>query len=338
MSNSIPSQHRPSGYTKQMASFRELQKQRQAELIQTTNLFDYAEGYGTYRGKKHPYILKDGPANLYSPICESALRYFSENSIQWWGGKIPTGNTLSSQVMCVNHLFSVAQDKEAVLSIINGLKKGFIFIDVLPIECDERPQYISFEVVSDNDYLNEGHPKRGAQCTSVDALILAKHQSGSRILIMVEWKYTESYNDFDKFTEVKDGHERGQERQRRYNDLITSSAQLTSLPAYQGNVYYQEPFYQLMRQTLWAEQMVAHQQTERIKADDYLHLHVIPDGNKALLEKKYKAFGTDMETTWRSMLNNKSKYLITSPQKLFEQIIHNPHYSNLVKYLEQRYW
>ena len=135
-----------------------------------------------------------------------------------------------------------------------------------------------------------------------------------------------------------DGHNRGQERQRRYNDLIGSSKQLKSVPSCQGSVYYQEPYYQLMRQTLWAEQMVAHKQTERIKADDYLHLHVIPKGNYALLKKKYKGSNTDMATTWRNMLNDPSKYLIVSPEELLKPIIRDQKYSDFVKYLDQRYW
>ena len=101
-----------------MSNYKERQKQHQVKFILTSKL----EGDGTYRGKVYPYILKEGAANLYSPIREGALQYFRENKIQWWGGKMPTGNTLSSQVMCVNHLFPVARDKEAVLSIVNGIR------------------------------------------------------------------------------------------------------------------------------------------------------------------------------------------------------------------------
>lgn len=248
---------------------------------------------------------------------------------------MPTGNTLSSQVMCVNHLFPIANDKVAVLSMVNGIREGFT--DVLLIRCDERPQYISFEVVSENYHLNERSSTHGSKCTSVDALILAKHQSGKSFLILIEWKYTEVYYNSDKSTEIKDGYEKGQERQRSYNGLTESSAQLKSLADYQGSIYYQEPFYQLMRQTLWAERMIAHKQTEQIQTDDYLQLHVIPAGNEALLNKKYKVSGADMESTWRNMLNDQSKYQIISPEKLFEPIVRGQKYPGLVKYLNQRY-
>ena len=248
---------------------------------------------------------------------------------------MPTGNTLSSQIMCVNHLFPLAHDRECVLSVVNGI--WGCFTDVLPVMCDKNPQYISFEVVSDNDNLNEGCFTRGSKCTGIDAVILAKHQSGKIILILIEWKYTEA-DDTDKSTERLDGKEKGQERQRRYNGLIESSAQLKSLPSYQGSVYYQEPFYQLMRQTLWAEQMVAHKQMESIKADGYLHLNVIPYGNRALLGKKYKVSDANMEATWKGMLEDSSKFRIISPEKLYKPIKYNPHFSSLVEYLKQRYW
>ena len=39
-----------------------------------------------------------------------------------------------------------------------------------------------------------------------------------------------------------------------------------------------------MRQTLWSEQMIVHKNTETIKVDDYIHIHVIPSENKEYLD------------------------------------------------------
>lgn len=52
-----------------------------------------------------------------------------------------------------------------------------------------------------------------------------------------------------------------------------------------------------MRQTLWAEQMIKNKATERIKADHYLHIHVIPNNNVDLLQKTYKFSNQNMEVT-----------------------------------------
>jgi hypothetical protein len=77
--------------------------------------------------------------------------------------------------------------------------------------------------------------------------------------------------------------------------LLNKSAQLSSE---NHEIYYFEPFYQLMRQTLWAEQMIAHNETEITKADDYIHLHVIPIENYELLDNTYRCSSQGLEATW----------------------------------------
>ena len=127
----------------------------------------------------------------------------------------------------------------------------------LLIHTDKFPAYIQFESVSDKDHLKEIYTTRGNNCTSIDALIYAKHKNGEKWLIPIEWKYTEFYGNLNKAKEVihKDGRsiDKGMERQSRYNDLILNSSQLAVKKL---DCYYFEPFYQLMRQTTWAEQMI----------------------------------------------------------------------------------
>ena len=43
-----------------------------------------------------------------------------------------------------------------------------------------------------------------------------------------------------------------------------------------------------------------------------------------------------METTWRSMLTDPTKYVIIDPEKLFTPIVDS--YPELSQYLEKRYW
>ena len=88
---------------------------------------------------------------------------------------------MSSQIACLNHLFQLRNDKSAVLTILKNISPDFI--DVLQIDTDKfLPAYIQFEAVSDNDYLNEGQSTRGSNCTSIDALIFAKHKNYSNSL------------------------------------------------------------------------------------------------------------------------------------------------------------
>ena len=323
-----------------MSSFKDLQYRRQEKLIETTDIFNNDPAHGMYRGKPRPFVLKDGMNNLYAPIRKEVVKYFRENGISWWGGYRPTGHTLSSQVACLNHLFAIRNDEEAVLAILNGVRDEFE--EVLPVDCDKEPAFIGFEVVSKDDHLNENTCTRGSNCTSVDAFILARHRGNDKVwLIPIEWKYTESYENQDKSNEdrenePKGSNGKGMERLRRYSGLIDASEQLISLDLYAGSVYYQEPFYQLMRQTLWAENVVKHKSTEVLVADDYLHIHVIPEDNRNLLEKRYKVSGKGMEETWREMLVNQSKYVIITPKKLMEPVA--PRYPELTSYLMRRYW
>ena len=312
-----------------MSKYRDSQYERQQRLMQSEDIFLGDRGNGVFKGKVRSFVLQNGMNNLYEPIRMEAIHYFKDNKISWWGGSRPTAHTLSSQIACLNHLFSIRKDKSAVLAMLNGIRDEFV--DVLQIKCDKEPQYIGFEVVSDGDYLNEQKSTRGSQCTSVDALIYAKHRSGAKWLIPIEWKYTEYYQNEDKSKEAK-----GQVRVGRYAALTDESLQLKSLDNYYGSVYYQEPFYQLMRQTLWAENMVKHNTVERLSADDYLHIHVIPRENGDLLDKRYKVSGKGMEEAWRDMLTDQSKYIIIDPATLFAPIANR--YPDLAEYLQSRYW
>jgi hypothetical protein len=321
-----------------MSRYKNSQYARQEDLINNSDIFNGDKGNGYFMGKARPFVLKDGMNNLYEPIRNDVIRYFKDNEISWWGGDKPSGHTLSSQIACLNHLFAIMNDHDAVLAMLNGVRDEFE--EVLRVECDANPQYIGFEVVSKEDPLNEKASTRGSNCTSVDAFIHAKHRDGSIWLIPIEWKYTEHYANQDKSNEDRQGEEKGsngkgQERVRRYSALTDASLQLKSLDSYNGSIYYQEPFYQLMRQTLWAENVVKLKE-EKLKADNYMHLHVIPSANKDLLDKKYSVSGMGMEETWRSMLCNQSKYIIVDPQKLLEPI--KDKYPELASYLEKRYW
>ena len=321
-----------------MSRYKKSQYIRQEDLVNNSDIFNGDKGNGYFMGKPRLFVLKDGMNNLYEPIRNDVLRYFKDNDISWWGGDKPSGHTLSSQIACLNHLFAIMGDKEAVLAMLNGVRDEFK--EVLSVQCDAAPQYIGFEVVSEEDPLNEKTSTRGSNCTSVDAFIYAKHKDDSIWLIPIEWKYTEHYANLDKSNEDRHGEEKGsngkgQERVRRYSALTDASLQLKSLDSYYGSIYYQEPFYQLMRQTLWAENVVKLKE-EKLKADNYMHIHVIPSANKDILDKKYSVSGMGMEETWRSMLTNQSKYIIVDPQKLLEPI--KDKYPELASYLKKRYW
>ena len=68
-----------------------------------------------------------------------------------------------------------------------------------------------------------------------------------------------------------------------------------------------------------------------------IHIHVIPSEDKELLNKKYRCCNKGMEETWRENLEDQSKYIIIQPKDLLEPV-NKIKYSDLIEYLEERYW
>ena len=319
--------------------------------------FDGAKGGGIWHGhngdKKYPHILleEDVQKNFYRPIRDEVVKYFHDNGIKWWGaakddGSRPSGHILSSQIACLNHLFCIRKDKEAALALINGIEgMPAHFKEVLPIPSEsEAGCYIAFEMVSSRDYLNEDGPTRGANCTSVDAFIYATDDNGERWLIPIEWKYSESYQREDKSAEDYKGrgqkgkHGKGEKRLSRYSDLINSSEQLIPLPDYHGSIYFQEPFYQLMRQTLWAEQICRSNDESVIPAQHFVHVHVCPKDNALLLYKNYTEVSKEsgMENAWKAILKHRNLYILIDPKDLMRPLYDT--HKDLFDYLSERYW
>ena len=96
------------------------ERERHLELI-GRSFFGRDSGNGFFMGRRYPFVLRDGGNNLYEPIRNDAIQYFKENDISWWGGTAPTGHVLSSQIACLNHLFAIRKDPEAVLAVVKGL-------------------------------------------------------------------------------------------------------------------------------------------------------------------------------------------------------------------------
>jgi hypothetical protein len=320
-----------------MAAYREIERKRAIELLRSGNIFNNDSGGGKFGSHEYDFTLVEGKNNLFSPLLDennediknnTVIKYFFENNISWWRGNEPTGHVLSSQVACLNHLFYLRHDKNAVMQLLSSFSDDFV--DVLEIETDKEPYgYIQFEAVSTNDNLNEGPLTRGTNCTSVDALIYAKHRNGENWIIPIEWKYTGEYNPEDKSSGKS-----GAIRLERYIALINKSEQINS--EYWKWCFY-EPFYQLMRQTLWTEQIIQKKATEKIKADNYMHLHIIPKENKDLLEKLYLCSNMNMQNTWRKCIGKQEKYKIISPYDFLKNVS-GEKYNELKKYLSIRYW
>ena len=335
------------------------ERERQLRLLQDEHLnqtlFSQAFGNGWMyveikklkkkEWRQYPHILQhqDSLKNLFAPIRKVAMDYFDNNDIAWWRADedryFPTGHLLSSQIHCLNHLFKLRTDPEAVLSII---KKQCPNIEkVLPSPIDQYEyvfvenekkkidSYITFEFTYNNvDLLKERTCKRGKDCTSIDALVYAEDREGKQVLIAIEWKYTETYaktigkEKYKKVVYVV---------KKRYLDKIaTNNSHLTGWK----KSYYLDPFYELARQSLLMEQIISN---EPFPADYYQHIVVCPTDNKEMR--------ADASTFKESLSACGKKFFhIIDPQEFLSPIFSlkdekgEKKYADLLDYLETRYW
>ena len=280
-------------------------------------LSDIAKNNGYFRGN-HDFVLKrdDCLYNLYEPIRQNVCEYFNKYHITWWGENkrigMPTGHLVSSQIHCLNHLFALRKDKEVVKSLLENATKLSIK-DILPSPLDEDG-YITFEFVHKNiTLLGEKNETRGAKCTSIDAFVYALLNCGRKILVPIEWKYTETYS----------GIEAKEESLQRYPNRILPTSNLNGW----NNLYKTDPYYELMRQTLLVEQIIENPNKVDIEAGDYVHLVIIP--------KKHTELRDAITANYEPTLKDLSKFHIIDPQDLLEPI---QGYDALKDYLNTRYW
>ena len=275
-----------------------------------------------------PYILHQNYSkeNLYVDIREDACQYFEQNNISWWRQQeddySPTGHLVSSQIHCLNHLFAFRDDPIAIKIILQ--KATNLPIDKILQSPIDKGGYIAFEFVYKNksllkDNSGEYHEKyetRGANCTSVDALVYVQLVNGNKILIPIEWKYTETYN----------GKEACDESWQRYPDLIRlENSNLKDV----YDLYKADPYYELMRQTLLMEQIIQHKDCG-IEADDYFHIMVIPNEHTELKSA--------IVNNYIPTLKDITKFRIIDPQELLSPIPADGEYKDLISYLQTRYW
>ena len=282
-------------------------------------------GNGVFFKREREFVLRDAALNLWAGIREDAIGYFKKNSIAWWMGEEgnePTGHLLSSQVACLNHLYFMRQRIDVATAVLKNVWAGInqaIFVD---------SGYVEFEVVGAENYLGERSHTRGANATSVDALMVGKKSTGTNILILIEWKYTEEYREENKYIP---------ERYEIYNKLLNEEG--CPIIVSDRSALYYEPFYQLMRQTLLGWKMV---QNREYQCDELLHLHVIPSGNVELRDRvtspSLRPKGVNMSEAWKSVLEEPIRYIVITPEDFLKPALDCEDTRSIAAYLEKRYW
>jgi len=175
--------------------------------------------------------------------------------------------------------------------------------------------------------LKEKSFTRGANCTSLDAVMLGVTSKGNRIMFLIEWKYTEIYERANQYIP---------ERAAVYDSLITRSDGPFVIGMDPKGFYY-EPFYQMMRQTLLGWLFAQNGETN---CDTCVNVHVIPNNNVELKKKiTSPAFqGQDIHDVWKNTLKVPNSYMPIDPVAFLQCAEDLVDTKSWLSYLKGRYW
>lgn len=302
-----------------MGSFLVREKLQQERFKQTSPYFSpSARADGPYKTSPGPFRfclpLNHAEENLFPDIRQTALEYFAAHRIKWHDGRKgkPSNHLCSSQVCCVNFLFPFAQRPDALATV---LRPHFPTLRaMLPVE---DGQYITFEWIGHNDYLQEA-PRtrkrtRGANCTSADAVALFERIDGSRQAVLMEWKYAESYPG-TPLRIAKSGKDRTGIYQRQF-DREDCPLHKNLVPAFEALFF--EPFYQFMRQQFLAHEM---ERAKELGASTVSVLHIAPAHNtefRRITSLPLAALGDTATGIWTKLVCPPDRFLSVSTEQLF---------------------
>ncbi len=323
-----------------MGSFLESEKTRLVGCkADSLCLSTSACSHGLYKGKLRPFCLPTDLAeeNLFPPIRELALRYFDRHAIKWHDGQEgkPSNHLCDSQVCCVNFLFPFA-DRPAALSRLLCL----VFPSIRRMLPIEDGGYVAFEWIGEENYLGErvpvsGRRTRGANCTSADCAVMFERADGKRQIVLIEWKYTESYSGTS--LAVSDS---GTDRTAIYRHLLDRlDCPLCKelLPGFDSLFF--EPFYQFMRQQFLAHEM---ERAAEMEADVVSLLHIAPRHNvdfQKVTSPQLAHLGSTSTSVWGKLVDAEGRFLSVTTEELFGSFLAQrlPEMQDYAAYISARY-
>lgn len=332
-----------------MSTFRDREKDKYSDPKFKKALFRQdAQAKGICRGHRYEFCLADGHSaeNLHQSLRNDAIEYFSSRNIQWHDGKesrmLPSNHLCCSQSCCVNVLFPMQSNDKLLTAVFKAVYP--LLETPLPIFDGDMSQggrhpYLSFEWIGLSDYLAEtrrkpGRRTRGANYTSADFAFRFQRTDGQIQIVLGEWKYTEYYGHEDKGT--------NQTRLDNYAEAFRRSPGVFACKdqgLYRGLFF--EPFYQLMRLQLLAQEMEANHEMD---ADLVTVLHVHPAANKEFTDRVTSGYlsvrfpSQDVMSIWNQLVDQ-TRFTTISVEYLLQLIgkarsLANPAW---VDYLQTRY-
>lgn len=301
-----------------MGKFLEGEKPKQAQFKVNSPYFsDTARLDGVYKGKPRSFCMpvEFAEQNLIPEIRESALSHFAQHRIKWHDGQNgkPSNHLCDSQVCCVNFLFPFSDKPSELAQVLRSVYPEIE--EMLPIESE---RYVSFEWIGEENYLGEKIAKnskrtRGANCTSADAIVMFERKDKKRQVVLIEWKYTESYgSNFLKFSDS------GTDRTEIYRHLFEKAdcpINKNILPSFDSLFY--EPFYQFMRQQFLANEM---EKARELGADVVSVLHIAPAHNndfRKVTSTELEKLGESATSVWKKLIKDDEKFISVSTESLF---------------------
>ena len=241
--------------------------------------------------------------SLLPEVRADALALFAELGIPWHAsvGGGPSNHLLDSQVQCVNALGQMVADPTRIEAVF-GSRLGVG--QVLEVE---PGRFLTFEYIGPSDVFGESPGRkrtRGSKCTSVDAAFLHRHVDGFVELVLIEWKYTESYRPHQP-------DPRGDEtRRRRYAPFLTAADSPVDHERLAFGDFLDEPLYQLMRQQLLAHEL---EKTQVLGAERVRVVHVLPKANlpyqRSLTRPSQLALGAAVSEVWSLLLRQPDRFM-----------------------------
>ncbi len=323
-----------------MGRFLESEKPRQAEFKATAPYFsELARSHGVYKGLSRPFCLpvEHAEQNLAPDSRDTALAHFKKLEIKWHDGHNgkPSNHLCDSQVCCVNFLFPFADQPTALARVFQPV---FPELDhMLPVE---DGLFVSFEWIGQRNYLGEkisrnGQRTRGANFTSADSIVMFQRRDRKRQVVLIEWKYTESYGgSFLKFSNS------GTDRTGIYRHLFDGEdcpIRKDVLPCFDALFY--EPFYQFMRQQFLAWEM---EKARELGADIVSLLHIAPAHNsdfRRVTSPCLRCLGESAIDVWAKLVKPIGRFMSVSSEQLFGSLSAQqlPEMRNWLAYITARY-
>ena len=305
-----------------MGKFLESERDRQSQLKQESPLFSkVVRQNGIYKGKLRPFCLpvEKADENLIPEARETAIEWFRAHGIQWHEGLHgrPSNHLCDSQVCCVNFLFAFADKPEPLAALLKP-----VFPDIKRMLPIEDGQFVTFEWIGTRNYLNErihqgGQRTRGTNFTSADAAVAFEREDGRKQVVLIEWKYTESYHSIRLKTSS-----RATDRTTLYQPLFDNPdfpLDKDLLPSFESLLF--EPFYQLMRPQLLAHEM---EKAAELDAAIVSLLHISPAHNedfRRVTSPSLKGLGDTATDVWAKLVREADRFQSVSTEQLFAPLL-----------------